>query len=421
MGLLDFDLKGGLNESFNRITSPFTRKTISVAEMKGALERNDFPKGFEIIELQEGKLLDNEKVILLGDQMPQIPFEFGGDQKIVKDFYPGNTEPTVQVLGAREGDITIRGRLKAKRFGKTIPQGFTSLTSSPTNANVLGQDPESAERRDESFRRIPREKQELIEAIRIRGNLVRITMGDFQRFGFLETAIFRMKTLADIDYELTFSIIGFNPPSDCKILGRAKTIPVDINKELIAAVDTLLEDFGTVPDSVPRSLGEQISDAVSDVASVVTLVTDFVDNVLTEVDSVRNGAARAEGLIKNARAFISSTSRRIGAFDPLGQVNINTGNGVSAGYINSAFFGSFLSSLGGMALILASLSAGLKNLAETEPLGRHRVKSGDTLQTIAQKFYQDQTQWEEIYDHNRLTDTNLESLIGEILEIPRIS
>lgn len=435
MGLLDIDLKGGLNESLNRITSPFTRKTVSTADMKAALERNDFPDGFEMLEYEEGKPLTREKVVLLADQMPQIPFEFGGTQRIVKDYYPGQSEPTVQVLGAREGDITIRGRLKAKKFGKESPQGFdvASLGDSITQVaegalqsagNIVGGafgSAEKAKRIDESKRRIPQEKQQLIEAMRIRGNLVRITMGDFQRFGFIENAIFRMKTLADIDYEITFSIIGFNPPSDCKILGRARTVPIDINKELIAASDAFLADFSSVPDDVPRTLAEQINSLIGDVAATVSLVTSFVDNTLTEVDAVKNTVTRAIGLIKNARATISSTQRQLGAYDAFLEATFGISTGAAAAYKNALFAQQLSSSLRGQALILANLTAALDNLSKTEPLGRHRIKSGDTLQEIAQKFYNDHTQWELIYDHNKLQDVNLDDDVGAILEIPRVS
>lgn len=435
MGLLDVDLVGGLNESLNQITSPFTRKTATVADMKAANERNDFPDGFEMLEYEDGKPLSREKVVLLGDQMPQVPFEFGGSQRLVKDYYPGQSEPTIQVLGAREGDIVIRGRLKAKKFGKGQPQGFAAgnivegITQVAEGAlqsvgNIIGGPlgtAEKASRKDEAKRRIPQQKQQLIEAMRIRGNLVRITMGDFQRFGFIEDATFRMATLADIEYEITFSIIGFNPPSDCKILGRARTVPVDINKELIAASDEFLADFSSVPDSVPQNLADQFNSLIGDVAASIALVTSFVDNVLTQVDTLKNTVNRALGLIKNARAFISQTQRQIGGYDAFLNANFGITTGAADAYRNSIFSQRFTAGLRGQALILASLAAGLENLAKTEPLGRHRIKDGDTLQKIAQKFYNDQSQWELIYDHNKLKDTNLSDDIGAILEVPRIT
>ena len=391
MGLLDLDLKEAGNDFINRLKDPFDRFFAPPLDMKGALERNDFKQGFNMVEIVDGKELSREKVQLLGDSMPHIPFGFGGVQKLVKDYYPGNTEPTVQVLGPRENDITIRGRLKSK-----------NLTAS--------------QEQRESFRGFAQELQQLIEAMRIRGNLIRMYMGEFQRFGFLEEANFQMRTIADIDYEIKFSIIGFNPPSDCKVIDRSKNVPFDINKDLIAQVGELQALQGQVPDALPRSLSDQLNDAISDVAGAINLVTGFVDTVLNEVDSIKASISRAEGLIKNARATLSSFQRRVGAFSPTG--GAPTGAGISAGYTNAAFITSTLSFSFSLTALLAALSTQLQSIALTEPIARHRVQSGDTLQRLAVKFYDDGTQWKEIYDHNKLTSVDLE--IGAILEIPRI-
>lgn len=398
MGLLDVDLKGGFDESIKRIKSPFDRFFQKPLNMAEGINRNDFPSGLEIVEFEQGVALTNERVVLLGDSMPKNIFPLGGIQQLVKDYYPGNTEPTVQVLGPRENDIVIRGTLKSKTFARK------DGGSPPV----------------EQLRRFPKEQQELIDAMRIRGNVVRITLGEIQRFAFIENTEFEIKTLAEIDYAITFFIIGFNPPSDCKVLGRARTIPFDINKEVIRAANDFQATANNQPPTIPRSLSEQLNEAIGSVASAVSTVTQFVDNVLNEVDDIKASVARAEGLIKNARASISNFNRRVGGFDPEGGFDKFAGNGVSGAYINASYFADTFSAVFGLNGFLESLLAAIAKIAATEPLGRHRVQSGDTLQKLASKFYDDSTQWEEIFDHNKLQSTDLESIRGDILEIPRI-
>lgn len=400
----NLNLKGGLDESLARLQSPFdrykNRETIK-SNLRAAQNRNDFPSGFEILEYSEGRPLLNEKVTLLADAMPIQPFSFGGQQKIIKDYYAGNSEPSIQVLGPRENDITIKGRLKAKRFKDT------SSRFAANAEDTVG----------DSFREYPTEMQQLIEAMRIRGNLVRITMGEFQRWGFIEECNFNLKTVADIEYEIKFSIIGFNPPSNYLIVGKTRTIPFDINKNLLSEALTFQQTYSVVPESMPQSLAEQFNEAIGEVAAAVSLVTGFVDGVLNEVDSLKASLSRAKGLILNAKTSLAVFKRRVGAFNPTGSVS--TTGGISGAYTNASFIKNSISASFGIMAILASLQAALAKIAETEPLGRHRVASGDTLQKIAIKFYNDASQWKEIYDHNKLQSTEL--TVGAVLEIPRIT
>lgn len=398
MPLTNFSIKDGIDQSIERIKNPFDRYFATAPDLKGASERNDFKKGFEILEFQRGKPLEDDKITLIGDQMPHQPFTFGGSQQLVKDYYPGNSEPTVQVLGAREDDVTIRGRFKAKLF------------KSGTDKD-----------RREALRLFATALQEQLDAIRIRGNLVRITMGEWQRFGFIEKTKFDMKTLADIDYEINFMIVGFNPPSDIKTISRTKVIPFDKNKELIAFVAQWEQTSRSVPDSYPKSLAEQLNEAISDVAGAINLVTSFIDNVLNEVDNVKASIARAQGLIQFAKNKLVEYQTRIGGYPPDAGAPTGVGIGISQAYLNTMHTHTTLAGAFSLMDFLSFLSEDLKKIAQTEALARHRIQSGDTLQRIAVKYYNDSQQWEEIYEHNKLNTTDLESIVGQVIEIPRIS
>ena len=414
----------------NKFLDPF-KAPIGSEEVKSAHARNDFKKGFIIAELLNGKFDEThiDTVILKGDSMPHVPFAYGGTQKLIKDYYPGNSEPTVQVLGPRENDIMIRGRLKAKKLRAPAPTklkldvnigaavGFfaSKIPAVPDVASNAGSE---GNQKLERLRRFPEEMQEHIEGMRLRGNLVRITMGGFQRFGFIEEATFNLKTVADIEYEIKFSIVGFNPPQDCKILTGARSVPTARNKKLITEVLAFQALATQIPESMPRSISDQISDAIGVVADTVGLVTGFVDTALSEVDDLKSSAARAVGLVKHARNKMVDFNRRIGNISSFGTVSLQGGGGISAGYANASFLKTTQSSSFSIAGLLAGLGVQLSELRVSEPLARHKVQQGDTLQKIAHKFYQDSSQWKEIYDHNLLTTTELDR--ADILEIPRI-
>jgi len=399
MGIIDFSLKEGIEDLRSRVLDPFKNIQRQPADLKGAHERNDFRDGLIITEIENGVDLTQNRIVLRGSDMPTIPFTFSGEQKLVKDYYPGNREPTVQVLGAREDDIKINGRLKAKTLGINI-----------TDENL------------ESFRSYPQEMQQLIDAMRIRGNLVRLELGEFVRFGFIQSNNFMMKTLADIDYEINFLIIGFTPPQNCNIVNATRQIPFDVNQDLIEQVEqTRTSVQERIPDSFDDSLAAQINSLTNDVAVQINLVTNFINTVLNEVTAIRQSVDRAEGLIKNARLAIRRYITRLGSLDIFGNVALEDPNGISGAYNNAVFFNQTISEANDLSEFLRQLQAQLDDVFVTEPVARHRVVSGDTLQALAVRFYNDHALWENIYEHNNLTDTDLSLIAGNILEIPEVS
>lgn len=396
MGLLGFNLQEGLDSTKEQFLGPFNRfnkrKDVK-AELRDAQARQDFQE-FTIRPTvnQAGRpALSSSIVHLKGDSLPHQPFVYGGQQKLVKDYYPGNSEPTVQVLGPRENNVTIKGRFKSKKFKFE----------------------DKAQR--ELYRGYALEIQQLIEYIRVNGFLCELKLGEWVRWGFIEEANFDFKTVADIDYSVTFSIVGFAPPKDYIIVKSTGEIPFDINRKLLSQL-AALQGFRP-PSTIKRGFADQINDAISEIAEAVNLVTGFVDNVLATVDSLKGSVARAQGLIKNARNKCTSYQRRIGLSSPEGDFAKGAGFGVSGAYLNARFIHQTNFQVFSIVALLAALSAQIAKITETVPLARHRVKSGDTLQALAMKFYKDSDKWQPIYDHNKLLSTTL--TVGQVLEIPR--
>lgn len=400
MGLLGIDPQSALDDVQNRLLAPlhrFQSKAQRRADLIDAHNRVDFDT-FSIIPYnRNGHELEESTVTLRTDTMPHQPFEYGGEQRLVKEFYPGNSEPTVQVLGARESDQTIKGRLKSKHIKfKT-----------------------KAEK--EEFRQFAYALQKQMDSIRIAGLLCRFEMrggaGAWTRWGFIEKSKFMMRTVSDIDYELSFFIVGFNKPTDYIIAANAQGIPFKDSRELVKKLAEAQAAIFPPPSTITRSAAQQLNDAIGEIAEAINLVTGFVDTVLGEVDSLKASLERAKGLIKNARTKITQYQRRIGGINPEAGYTKTAGLGVSGAYKNATYLQASQKNVFNLLTLLAAMAAAIAAIAATVPLGRHRIQSGDTLQTIAVKWYNDSTKWTLIFDHNHLTTTVL--TVGQVIEIPR--
>jgi hypothetical protein len=395
--LNNFSVSQGVDSVSQRLLNPF-KGYLSADQrklfLKQAQERNDFKAGFKILPYdKDGTPLKAEQVVLLSDSAPHDMLPFGGKQRLATDWYPGNSEPTVQVLGSQENSTTIKGRFKAKRLKKTQ------------------KDPDY-----EQWRKYALYMQQQVDAIRIAGYLVEISLGEeWRRWAFIEESAFEMKTLADISYTITFLIVGFNRPKDHIIVENANAIPYEKNKQLRQQITAALALQTNIPGTIPKSFAEQLTSAISDVAAAVNLVTGFVDTVIGEVNAVKASVQRAIGLVKNAKAKISFYQRTIGGNSP--EAGVAKITSISGAYANAQHLGKVSSAMFSLTALLASLESQLKSMIDTIPLRRHRVRVGETLQNIAMKYYRDSARWEDIYDHNKLV--SVEPVVGSILEIPR--
>lgn len=341
---------------------------------------------FKIVEIVDGKELTKDAIILAGSFMPFQPFEFGGTQQIVKDYYPGNSEPVVQVLGSRENDTTIRGRFRTKRF------------------------------KDKSLRQAAQEYQELIDAVRLRGNLVKLTLGEWRRYGFIEECNFKLNRLADIEYEIKFVIIGINPPSDLKFIADPKDSPIEANKQLTAAALAFLQSYKSYPSSMPKSLSDTIDGLVSEIATKINLVTSFVDSIVGDAEKLVSSVNRAVGLIKNAKYTVANTIIRLEVLKKQA-ANVPKQLGASGTLKNYGHIHQIERGNTAILAYLATLQKKMEAFSTSVPAARHLVRSGDTLQSLAIKYYQNADNWKKIYDHNKLVSTEL--VVGRVLEIPK--
>ena len=381
-------VSGSVGDLKNKIANPFS------TDVENPYSGPDFPDGFIIEELEGPK----KTVALVGNQMPLQPFKFGGTQRVKKDYYPGNSEPSTQILGPQESDQTIRGQLKDIRLPKP-PDPIDALLGLNSAPDLTG---------------ASLELQELIDSIRIRGNLCRFRLGEWQRYGFIEETEFDLKVISRINYEIKLSIVGFNAPTNAKFLEKSREVPFGINEELIEEANTFAASATVFPDSVPRSIADKLNELIGEVANAAFIATSFVDTVFSTVKDVQKSVERAKGLIKHLLNKLREYKRTLNALlsDPL-----NTSPSFTGIYANAKFFSANTAAAVSLTALAISFRDQFSSIIPSLPLARHLVISGDTLQKIAVKFYDSADDWKRIYDYNNLTSTVLSE--GSVLEIPR--
>lgn len=368
--------QGQVNSLVNKIKNPFEKQVSS------DFTAPDFPDGFKISEiLPTGS--NGDKIVFIGNWMPKIPFTFGGTQRMKKEFYSGYSEPTVQVFGPEESDITINGLFKDKRF-----------------SNI-------------ALRNISTEMQQKVDAMRIRGNIVRLQLGEFERYAIIKETKFDMDRLSRVGYAITFSIIGFNAPKNAIFLQRKKEVPFAISKELNDLTKAFAEASGKVPKTVPQSIADIINGLTNDVAQVIGTITNFVDQIFSTVQDIKTAVNRIKGLIKYAQQKLNAYKRQVGAL-----VSFDPTISITGRYSNAKYATSSIASSSSLSSLLERLRAQFATLVNDLPLARNLVKQGDTLQKIAIKFYGNANDWKKIYDFNNLTSTDLTP--GVMLDIPRL-
>lgn len=385
MGLLD-----GLDPIAAKIKNPF-----SVTVKNNGERAPDFPGGFFIAEIIDGEIDPSTSLNLIGNMMPMQPFTWSGEQRLNKDYYPGNPEPVVQVLGGKEGPVIIRGRFKDKRY------------------------------RDPSYYGVAYEYTKAVDEMRKRGNLVKFGMvgqaADWTRYGFLERGEFKMNKLSWIDYEIEFFVVSENQPQNNYFAAQEKNSPTAVNNNLINAAEQFQSQYSAIPKSMPISIAGLINKGIGAVASQINLVTNFVNTVLSTAQSIENSGVRALGLIKNARAQISKFNRQI---DQIAHTfGSHSSSTVAKTIVKDTYQNlTFITEAGGGTVILSAflskMQAQFEAIAKRVPKARHKVQKPETLQNISVQYYGVPDHWDKIADHNGLKSTVL--VPGTILEIPHL-
>lgn len=349
----------------------------------------DFKEGFVISEIIDGAESEERRLALTGKFMPHVPFEVGTEQALTKEYYAGQDQPTVQVMGVKEAPLVVKGRMRSK-----------NLNSDQYN--------------------LAEKYRDALDAMCRRGNILKIQLGEWYRYAFLEKVTFPMKSRSDMEYTLEFFVVGRTLPTFD--ITSEVSFGSDFSDELTGLSDELKAETALQVYKYKTTVFDVINKDINKVAGMMKTVTDFVDGALADVDNLVFSAKRALGLIKYARVYMSRTARRINFLAT--DVASLPGSAVAehekaiASLANATYAIFVRESMAGHREQLAALQKRFEALSHTVPYRRHLVRVGDTLQKLAIKYYNDATKWQKIYDHNELKTTDL--VIGSVLEIPKL-
>ena len=126
-----------------------------------------------------------ETLSLQGTHLPRQPFQRSISQQVVKFYYAGgaaNRVPTVQVLGSMDDDVTLTGRFKATKI------------------------------RDTSRAKEPLQISQILERMTRQGSVCHVRLGPWDKYCIITNSSFEYKTDSDLDWSVTFSVIGDKNP-----------------------------------------------------------------------------------------------------------------------------------------------------------------------------------------------------------------
>ncbi len=380
-----------VKDRFSNIRSPFSGLSKSPPlNLRG----QDYKDGFRI---EEHEYNEEKKefvasnaggIALKGNQMPKIPFEFGGEQRISKTYYPGNDEPVMQVMGASENDVTIRGLFIDIKF----------------NDSAYSED-------EQSFAEFTMER---IEGIRQRGKLCRIALGDWQRYVYVQSTKFSLINRSRISYSITFRVVSINLPQNAKVLRvGVKENPKALNEKLLALGEDV-NKLGLNKPPVDLSISEQIDAFVGDIADSIKNITDYVDSVFTTIEDIRRSVRRAVGMVKFTQRKLKSFQNKLRGFNPF-DLHLNTS--LSDRYIQAAYYSSLISRVTILNMMMERYRKQFKDLSQYLPLARYLVKIGDTWQSVSVRFYGTSTDWTDIPPYNNF-EISASPPVGRLIEIP---
>lgn len=220
------------------------------------------PTSFTILELTGPR----NNLVLQGRALPYRPLSFDGGMRAEVTWYPGNPVGTVQMLGAEEMPTTINGMWKdrfiaTEAFGLVGGQGVAEFNGQRI-LNV-------------------RDLVEVVDAFRLRGQLIEVGWDQFVRQGILKR--FRQTWLRreDVEWEMEFDWISRGEPITPVAFGPSFTLQ-DVFNNLNDALDTL-KDAAEAPFAVVSAVQSAINQSLQIIERAVSAVKDLADQAVSAV------------------------------------------------------------------------------------------------------------------------------------------
>jgi hypothetical protein len=158
--------------------------------------------------------------------LPYRPFELSGSQRHDITWYPGSPIGTLQNLGSKEEETTIRGYWK-DRFIAASANPDNPSTAFAQVSDQLGDQPVS----------LVTDLAALVDDMRRQGQVVQVTWLQQSRRGLLSKFMQRWNTNEDVEWEITFVWTSQGDEqdqdfSDLSAQADLSDVPVELQEDL---------------------------------------------------------------------------------------------------------------------------------------------------------------------------------------------
>ena len=341
----------------------------------------------EQLNTETGEIQDS--LSLYGTHRPFQPFQFSTRQDIKKIYYPGgppDREPTSQVLGSEDMDITFRGIWYAKRLPRIENRGDPLL--------------------------IARKVEQFLKA----GKPCRITMGFYIKYVLLSEFRPMYKLDSEVEWELICVVLGDRNPitgvveeRDESLQGKIfeqevteddisdiiNSIVEDIQNAQKEAMDVFGYDLGRCKGGLlgpATSFCEAYLDFFRNVNRIVDSVDKFVDRVertaqivrtmLLQVQALRSRIYKTQIRLFNSYLEIKAAANLKRQVDALNVLSLVSG---LANNMNTKF---------------KQVEDSVRNINLTSIRGSYTIVDGDTYQSISTRQYNTVDRWKDIQEFN---------------------
>lgn len=421
-----------------------------------------FATSFEIYQLTG----DKKVLMLRGRALPYRPLTFSGTMRADVTYYPGNPEPTVQMLGASEEETTITGMWKDRFIGDGQEHAvlFTQvLGPAAFDSFVPSSDPRIIPglvtfRPARTVLTTAADIVKVVDEIRRTGQLVRVSWDEFVREGFITKFEQTWDRKQDVAWSITFRFLnqGDRTPAPARI-GTLSVNPLQFASMLQGQVELGARYFGS---SVFDRAIVKIRKATAFIQNKRDLLKDFSGQVSALVNPGALFVSASKEFISTFAALVTESRDLLGkGLDGvIGKVDFTTSvlaqmNNVldkSSGYRlkirgqpleaylkispetdKTSLLGKVLSlsaSLRGVSKQLARLSGNVADSravvrtdlqstkGSTGPSMPYIARQGDDLRKVARMVFGTASSWQVIARYNNLSSSELE--VGQRVYIP---
>jgi hypothetical protein len=344
----------------------------------------------------------NRVLKLRGSAMPMRPTSWGGKQRVITTWYPGNIEATQQVLGPEEGQTEVKGVWRIRRL---------EVNKEPVIFKVNGVEEKLT---------TPEAVREAFESIAREGQLLRVTWGGIIRFGRIIDYDFPHDRLEDIEWKATFVW-----KSRGATIPRANAQPQGGTQ--IGALERAYNDFNDAVNDANRSIDaalgldptapgfnlRKMTNAARRIQGAVSRATALADRAVKAVrlplEIVNSFAAVATDIRAQVQGVVDEVANTPLEF-------MSTVSNVERAVV--AYTSFHTSRVRAQDVAREMYRQEQARLRQVQPQFLDVVvgKQGQSLRDLARRYYGDSDAWQIIADANGLSNSILDG--GEVLTIP---